>query len=160
MTFATVVGIIRKGVLRPALDHTHAIAIINSCIVTRVTQYSTAKFYIELYIEQSISSTSYAQCTYCNGRKNNCQKIQPAHSKITKRDFILRGSCFCEKYCTRIYEYGRHDILYFSLIFYYAEQWTGNYIRNRQTYEHTYLIIHIPWVMGQWVDRIIYNIRT
>ena len=27
--------------------------------------------------------------------KNNCQKIQPAHYMITKRDFILRGNCFC-----------------------------------------------------------------
>ena len=30
--------------------------------------------------------------------KNNCQKILPAQSMITKRDFILRGSRFCEKY--------------------------------------------------------------
>ena len=30
-------------------------------------------------------------------RKNNCQKILPAQSMITKRGFVLRGSCFCEK---------------------------------------------------------------
>ena len=34
----------------------------------------------------------------CAFRKNNCQKIQPAHSMVTKRVFILRGSYFCEKY--------------------------------------------------------------
>ena len=33
-----------------------------------------------------------------SGHKNNCQKIQPAHAMITKRDFTLRGSCFCEEY--------------------------------------------------------------
>ena len=35
---------------------------------------------------------------YTTSHKNNCQKIQPAHTVITKRDFILRGSCFFEKY--------------------------------------------------------------
>ena len=30
--------------------------------------------------------------------KNNCQKISPAHSVITKCDLILWGSYFCEKY--------------------------------------------------------------
>ena len=29
---------------------------------------------------------------------NCCHKIKPAHSMITKRDFILCGSYFCEKY--------------------------------------------------------------
>ena len=38
-------------------------------------------------------------CTtaYNSHRKNNCQKIKPAQYMITKRDFILRGSYFCEK---------------------------------------------------------------
>ena len=27
-------------------------------------------------------------------------KIWPAHFMMTKRDFILRGSCFCENYST------------------------------------------------------------
>ena len=31
-------------------------------------------------------------------RKNNYRKIYSAHYMITKRDFILCGSCFCEKY--------------------------------------------------------------
>ena len=35
---------------------------------------------------------------YHSRHKNICQKIQPAHSMITKRDCISRGSCFCEKY--------------------------------------------------------------
>ena len=30
-------------------------------------------------------------------RNNNCKKIWPAHSMISKRDFILRDSCLCEK---------------------------------------------------------------
>ena len=34
----------------------------------------------------------------CSRRKNNRQKILPAHFMITKRDFILRGSYFCEQY--------------------------------------------------------------
>ena len=34
-------------------------------------------------------------------RKNNCRKIQPAQFMITKRDFISRGRCFCEKYSYR-----------------------------------------------------------
>ena len=33
-----------------------------------------------------------------SSHKNNCQKIYPVHFVITKRDSILRGSCFCEKY--------------------------------------------------------------
>ena len=33
-----------------------------------------------------------------SSRKNNCQKIQSAHSMITKRDSILSGSCFCKEY--------------------------------------------------------------
>ena len=37
-------------------------------------------------------------CKYNYSRsKNNCRKTQPAHSMITKRDCISRGSCFCEK---------------------------------------------------------------
>ena len=36
--------------------------------------------------------------TLYSSRKNNCQKIYPAHSVIIKRDSILRGSCFCENY--------------------------------------------------------------
>ena len=35
-------------------------------------------------------------------RKNNCQKILPAHSMITKHDFILRGSCFWETYSNEL----------------------------------------------------------
>ena len=35
---------------------------------------------------------------YYSRRKNNRQKIQPAHPIITKRVFTSRGSCFCEKY--------------------------------------------------------------
>ena len=35
---------------------------------------------------------------YISSHKNNCQKIEPAHFVITKRDFILSHSCFCEKY--------------------------------------------------------------
>ena len=31
-------------------------------------------------------------------RKNNCQKILTAHSMITKRDLILRGNSYYEKY--------------------------------------------------------------
>ena len=31
-------------------------------------------------------------------RKNNWQKVEPAHCTITKRDFISPDSCFCEKY--------------------------------------------------------------
>ena len=51
--------------------------------------------------------------------KNNCQKILPAHSMITKRDFILRGSCFCEKYSYAEVRYGAcfFDITAFSIAF-------------------------------------------
>ena len=36
--------------------------------------------------------------SYYSCGKNICQKIQPAHTMITKRDFILRGNYLCEKY--------------------------------------------------------------
>ena len=39
-------------------------------------------------------------CKYTS-HKNNCQKKQPAHFVITKRDSILRGSCFCDNYNTK-----------------------------------------------------------
>ena len=36
--------------------------------------------------------------------KNKCQKILPAHSVITKRDFILRNRYFCKKYTIEKYK--------------------------------------------------------
>ena len=47
---------------------------------------------------------------YHTYHKNNCQKIWPEHFVITKRNSILRASCFCEKYIhytygARIYGY-------------------------------------------------------
>ena len=40
----------------------------------------------------SAETIQHSQC------KINCRIIFPAHTMITKHDFILRGSCFCEKY--------------------------------------------------------------
>ena len=37
---------------------------------------------------------------YTPHKSNSPQKQLPAHSMITKRVFILRGSCFCETYST------------------------------------------------------------
>ena len=36
-------------------------------------------------------------------RNDDCQKILPAHFLITKRDFILRGSWFFEKYSLKVH---------------------------------------------------------
>ena len=43
------------------------------------------------------------QPIYYSRRKNNCLKMSPAHSQITKRVFVSRGSCFCEKYSCSLF---------------------------------------------------------
>ena len=60
---------------------------------------------IYTHIHYTCTYTRACTCAYIHivtynytSHKNNCQKIQPAHSMITKRDSISRGSCFCEKY--------------------------------------------------------------
>ena len=45
-----------------------------------------------------LSTYSCRNIIILSRHKNNCQKIYPAFSVMTKRDFILRGTCFCEKY--------------------------------------------------------------
>ena len=43
----------------------------------------------------------YSPCSTYNSRtKTTARVYSPAHSMITKGDFILRGSCFCAKYST------------------------------------------------------------
>ena len=75
---------------------THTIQII---LYTHI--YNT--YYI--HIHYTCTHTRACTCAYIHivtynytSHKNNCQKIKPAHSMITKRDSISRGSRFCVKY--------------------------------------------------------------
>ena len=60
--------------------------------------FTSAGSYCIAFICSNYSARNYINILYYSRRKNNCQKVLPTHSMITKRDFILRGSCFCEKY--------------------------------------------------------------
>ena len=61
-------------------------------------------FYVTIYSACNILQHNILN-NYYSRRKNNCQKIQPAHSMITKRDFILHGICFCEQYISLSFGY-------------------------------------------------------
>ena len=62
--------------------------------------FSSSQFLQDIY--------RFAVIEAYTSHKNNCQKIQPAQAKITKREFILRGSCFCETFNT----YTLHSTLF------------------------------------------------
>ena len=67
------------------------------CTTPAICQGSSTQSLCRVCTTPAICYGSYFY-NYYSHRKNNCQKIQPAHFMITKRYFILRGSCFCDDY--------------------------------------------------------------
>ena len=54
--------------------------------------------YTTLILETIVNRS---KSNYSRG-KNNCEKIQPTHTTITKRNFILRGNNFCGTYNLKV----------------------------------------------------------
>ena len=75
------------------------LANLNNCAVPFLSRAAVnLSWYHSTLITTTTRTEDENNSSLYDRRKNNCQKIYPAHSTITKRGFILRGSHFCERY--------------------------------------------------------------
>ena len=66
----------------------------------------------QIILISSLISRHYSYTSH----KNNCQKIWPAQSMITKRGFVFCSSCFCEKYISATWPINHSSQAYASYL--------------------------------------------
>ena len=100
------------------------------------------RFRIKLHIAKLIYTS----------HKNNCQKIQPAQFVITKRDFILRRSFFCEKYSGRLKINTNHKKVNPYLLF--------NKQKFNKNHEFIRLLNQLQTFLCSYIQNILINITV